>query len=132
MWCEYELVYMSPESMLTVLHWREMFRTDTYQHNLMCLAIVKAHCVESWYVYCANILYIKSVYIHVLVYMLFVHAGERNLEKSFPTLVKFGLFYLGVLVSWNLQLQQLSIYELLSLMYWRWWIAMKLYVLQTT
>lgn len=25
--------------------------------------------------------------------MLFVHAGERNLEKSFPTLVKFGLFY---------------------------------------
>lgn len=45
---EYELVYMSPESMLRVLKYREMFRSDVYQQNLMCLAIDEAHCVEAW------------------------------------------------------------------------------------
>ena len=44
----YSLVYISPESMLTNLSYREMFRSDVYQHNLMCLAIDEAHCVEKW------------------------------------------------------------------------------------
>lgn len=42
------LVYISPESMLTNLKFREMFRSDVYQHNLVCLAIDEAHCVEKW------------------------------------------------------------------------------------
>ena len=31
---EYSLVYMSPESMMTVLQWREMFRSQLYQQRL--------------------------------------------------------------------------------------------------
>lgn len=44
----YSLVYISPESMLTNLKFREMSRSDVYQHNLVCLAIDEAHCVEKW------------------------------------------------------------------------------------
>ena len=45
---DYSLVYMSPESMLTNLKYREMFRSTVYQENLICLAIDEAHCVEKW------------------------------------------------------------------------------------
>ena len=45
---EYSLVYISPESMLTNLRYREMFRSTVYQENLVCLAIDEAHCVEKW------------------------------------------------------------------------------------
>lgn len=45
---EYELVFISPESMLRVLKYREMFRSEIYQQCLMCLAIDEAHCVEKW------------------------------------------------------------------------------------
>ena len=45
---EYSLVYMSPESMLTNLRYREMFRSAVYQENLVRLAIDEAHCVEKW------------------------------------------------------------------------------------
>ena len=44
----YSLVYMSPESMLTVLKYREMFRSSVYQQNLICLAIDEAHCIDKW------------------------------------------------------------------------------------
>lgn len=44
----YSLVYMSPESMLTNLRYREMFRSSVYQENLVCLSIDEAHCVEKW------------------------------------------------------------------------------------
>ena len=43
-----QLVYMSPEAMLLNLRWREMFRSDVYQNNLVCLAVDEAHCVEKW------------------------------------------------------------------------------------
>ena len=36
---EFQLVFMSPESMLKVLKCREMFRSTAYQKNLVCLAI---------------------------------------------------------------------------------------------
>ena len=44
----YSLVYISPESMLTVLKYREMFRSSVYQQNLICLAINEAHCIDKW------------------------------------------------------------------------------------
>ena len=44
----YSLVYMSPESMLTNLRYREMFRSRVYQENLICLSIDEVHCVEKW------------------------------------------------------------------------------------
>ena len=44
----YSLVYICPESMLTNLKFREMFRSSVYQRNLVCLAIDEAYCVEKW------------------------------------------------------------------------------------
>ena len=45
---EFQLVFMSPKSVLRVLKYREMFRSIAYQKNLVCLAIDEAHCVEKW------------------------------------------------------------------------------------
>ena len=45
---EYQLVYMSPESLLGVLQWREMFRSVAYQECLVAIAVDEAHLVEKW------------------------------------------------------------------------------------
>ena len=47
---EVQLTYMSPETILTVPTWREMFRNQHYQDNLICLAVDEAHLIEKWYV----------------------------------------------------------------------------------
>ena len=44
------MIYMSPESLLCVLKWREMFRSTVYQNNLIAIVVDEAHCVEKWYV----------------------------------------------------------------------------------
>ena len=41
---------MSPESLLCVLQWREMFRNKVYEKNLIAIAVDEAHCVEQWLV----------------------------------------------------------------------------------
>jgi superfamily II DNA helicase RecQ len=46
---QYALIYMSPESLLGMRMWREVFRTGIYQQNLVCLAVDEAHLVEKWY-----------------------------------------------------------------------------------
>ena len=45
---KYQIVFLSPELLLTELRWREMLRTDVYQKNLVGLIIDEAHCVETW------------------------------------------------------------------------------------
>lgn len=45
---KYQLVYLSPESLLCVLQWREMLRSDVYQRNLVAVIVDEAHCVEKW------------------------------------------------------------------------------------
>ena len=45
---EYQLVYMSPESLLGILQWREMFRSPVYQECLVAIAVDEAHLVEKW------------------------------------------------------------------------------------
>ena len=45
---EYSLVFMSPEAMLTVLRWQEIFHTDVYQECMICLAVDEAHCIRTW------------------------------------------------------------------------------------
>lgn len=45
---QYQLVYMSPESLLCVLQWREMLRSEIYQRNLVGVVVDEAHCVEKW------------------------------------------------------------------------------------
>ena len=44
----FSLVFMSPESLLQVLRWREMFRSTIYPDNLVGLVVDEAHCVEKW------------------------------------------------------------------------------------
>lgn len=45
---KYQLVYMSPESLLMNLTWREMFRSRVYRDNLAGLVVDEAHLVEKW------------------------------------------------------------------------------------
>ena len=49
---DFQLVYMSPESLLCVLQWREMFRSKIYQKNLVAAIVDEVHCVEKWLVSC--------------------------------------------------------------------------------
>ena len=46
----FQLVYSSPESLLCVLQWREMFRSEVYQHNLVAVIVDEAHCIQEWLV----------------------------------------------------------------------------------
>lgn len=43
-----QLVYMTPETVLSEPMWREMVRSPTYRSNLVGLAIDEAHLVEKW------------------------------------------------------------------------------------
>ena len=43
---EYHLVYMSPELMMTVLQWREMFHSQLYQQHLKGIVIDETHSME--------------------------------------------------------------------------------------
>ena len=45
---QFQLLYMSPESLLCVLRWREMFLSSTYQSNLVAVVVDEAHCVREW------------------------------------------------------------------------------------
>ena len=51
--CEgnFQLVLMSPESILTDLMWRDMLQSPIYQDNLVAVAVDEAHCVEQWLVW---------------------------------------------------------------------------------
>ena len=45
---KYQLVYMSPESLVGVLKFREMFRSPVYEKNLIAIVVDEAHCVREW------------------------------------------------------------------------------------
>ena len=45
-----QLIYMSPETVLTSPAWREIFRNQQFRENVVCLA----HLIEIWYV-CARV-----------------------------------------------------------------------------
>ena len=45
-----QLLYISPESLLNNLQWRDLLLSEVYQTNLVCVAIDEAHCVPKWYV----------------------------------------------------------------------------------
>ena len=44
----YQLVYISPESLLRENRWREMLRSDVYQKNMVAFCVDEAHCVKKW------------------------------------------------------------------------------------
>ena len=45
---KYQLLYMSPESLLTDERWRDMLLSPVYQEHLVGLVIDEAHCVKKW------------------------------------------------------------------------------------
>ena len=51
--CEgkFQIVYISPESLLTDARWRDMLLSPVYRDNLVGLVVDEAHCVKKWYVY---------------------------------------------------------------------------------
>ena len=45
---KFGVVYISPESLLRHVKWREMLRSDLYQQNLVGFIVDEAHCVKKW------------------------------------------------------------------------------------
>ena len=45
---QFQLVYMSPESLLTDVRWRDMLQSPVYEENLVALIVDEAHCVTKW------------------------------------------------------------------------------------
>ena len=45
---EIQLVFITPENLLDNKTYREMLLTESYQKNLVALAVDEAHCVKSW------------------------------------------------------------------------------------
>ena len=47
-----QLVFISPENLLSNRKFRSMFEKDIYQERMVALVIDEAHCVKLWYVKC--------------------------------------------------------------------------------
>ena len=45
-----QLLYVSPECILSNPQWREMLLLPVYQENVVALAVDEAHCITMWYV----------------------------------------------------------------------------------
>ena len=45
---QYQLLYLSPETLLRDKEWREILQSPTYQENLVALIVDEAHCVKKW------------------------------------------------------------------------------------
>ena len=45
---KYRLIFVSPESIMTNLRWREVLRSNVYQQHLVVFAVDEAHCVPKW------------------------------------------------------------------------------------
>ena len=45
-----QLLYFSPECILSNPQWREMLLLSVYQQNLVALVVDEAHCITMWYV----------------------------------------------------------------------------------
>lgn len=49
---DYQLVFFSPESILSNRRWRDLLRQGKYIDNLVALIVDEAHCVKKWLVGC--------------------------------------------------------------------------------
>ena len=45
---DFQLVFLSPESLLTDDRWRDMLQNSVYQERLVGLVVDEAHCVKKW------------------------------------------------------------------------------------
>ena len=48
--CEgrFSLIFMSPESLLTDMKWRDLLQGPVFQENLVAFVVDEAHCVTKW------------------------------------------------------------------------------------
>ena len=44
----YQILFLSPESLLTNNKWRDVLMSDVYQQNLVAVVVDEAHCVKKW------------------------------------------------------------------------------------
>ena len=44
----FQLIYMSPETLVSNLEWRDMLLSPFFQENLEALVEGEAHCVKKW------------------------------------------------------------------------------------
>ena len=56
-----QLVLLSPENIVNDTPYRAMLLNETYQKNLVALAVDEVHCVQTWYVNCIIILLMCDV-----------------------------------------------------------------------
>ena len=47
----YQVVFFSPESLISNRKWRNMLREEPYSSRLAALVVDEAHCVKKWYVH---------------------------------------------------------------------------------
>ena len=47
---EAQLLYMSPETLLTDKEWRDILESPIVQDNLVALVVDEAHCIKKWLV----------------------------------------------------------------------------------
>ena len=45
---EFSLIFISPESLLTDVKWRDMLLSPIYQDNFIAFVVDEAHCVIKW------------------------------------------------------------------------------------
>lgn len=46
---KYNIVFATPESMLSVNRWRRMLTCEVYKKHLIGVAVDEAHCISHWY-----------------------------------------------------------------------------------
>ena len=44
----YQIIFLSPESMLMSNKWRDVLMSDMYQRNLVAVVVDEAYCVKKW------------------------------------------------------------------------------------
>lgn len=45
---DFQLVFFSPESLLSGHRWRELFQTEPYRSNMVAFVVDEAHSVKKW------------------------------------------------------------------------------------
>ena len=48
---DYQLVFISPESILSNRRWRDLLRQEPYASHIITLLVDETHCVKKWYVH---------------------------------------------------------------------------------
>ena len=81
----YELLFVSPELLLTSSEWRDMLQSTVYKEQLVGVVVDEAHCVKKWSVALLFMHVLGSILIDFVqyCYKYLLHLGGRISEASF-------------------------------------------------